>query len=324
MSEAFAFGPVPSRRLGRSLGVNNIPPKVCTYSCVYCQLGKAVSVSTQRRAFYPPEEVAAAVQERLRAAYAQGQGVDYITVVPDGEPTLDLHLGRLLTLLKRLGVPVAVITSGSLLWQDEVRSALCLADWVSLKADAAGEGPWRRVDRPHRALRLSQILRGMAAFREQFGAFLATETMLVWGANDSAKELEAIADLVASLRPDTAYIAVPVRPPAESWVLPAAEGALLALHAALSARGVRAELLTGYEGNAFSASGDAKADLLSITAVHPMRRDAVEELLRRDGADWGLVHELLGSGILVELEYGQERFYLRKLPSRPHARGRRQ
>ena len=130
-----------------------------------------------------------------------GPGVDYVTVVPDGEPTLDLHLGRLLTLLKRLGVPVAVITNGSLLWQDEVRSALCLADWVSLKADAAGEGPWRRVDRPHRALRLSQILRGMAAFREQFGAFLATETMLVWGANDSAKELEAIADLVASLRP---------------------------------------------------------------------------------------------------------------------------
>ena len=312
MQEALAFGPVPSRRLGRSLGINNVPPKTCTYSCVYCQLGSAVMATTTRRTFFSPADIRAAVMERLADVRVQGEEVDYLTFVPDGEPTLDANLGQSIAAV----IKVAVISNGSLTPDAPVRQELSTADWVSLKVDATTERIWRRVDRPHRDLRLGAIMQGMLAFRESFHGFLATETMLVRSLNDAADELESIPDFLALLRPEMAYIAIPTRPPAAAWVQPAEERTIQRAYQVFRARGVPAELLIGYEGDAFTASGDARSDLLSIMAVHPMRSDAVEELLRQDGADWGVVAELVGSGALVELEYEQERFYMRKLPSR--------
>jgi len=316
VQEAFAFGPVPSRRLGRSLGINNIPPKTCSYSCVYCQLGSAVSVTTERQAHYAPEAIAAAVRDRVVRARAEGEAIDYLTFVPDGEPTLDANLGRAIRQLRPLGIAIAVITNGSLLWREEVRADLSMADWVSLKVDAVSERVWRRLNRPHRGLSLAAIAAGMLAFREQFQGCLATETMLVQGVNDSDDELQALAAYLASLRPDTAYIAIPTRPPAADWVAPVSEAVLQRAYHAFAERGVPAEFLIGYEGDAFAASGDAKADLLSITAVHPMREDGVRDLLLRDNADWRTVAELIDSGDLIELDYRQQRFYMRRLPSR--------
>jgi wyosine [tRNA(Phe)-imidazoG37] synthetase (radical SAM superfamily) len=106
-----AFGPVPSRRLGRSLGINNIPPKACTYSCVYCQVGRTSEMQVERRSFYDPEEVVQDVWDRVQRSTEAGETIDYLTFVPDGEPTLDVHLGREIELLKPLGIPIAVITN---------------------------------------------------------------------------------------------------------------------------------------------------------------------------------------------------------------------
>ena len=110
-----AFGPVPSRRLGRSLGINNIPPKHCSYSCVYCQVGRTEALSHERRQFYPPEQIVAEVTRRVAELRATNQPVDYLTFVADGEPTLDQHLGSLITQLRPLDVKIAVITNASLI-----------------------------------------------------------------------------------------------------------------------------------------------------------------------------------------------------------------
>ena len=128
-----AFGPVPSRRLGHSMGINNIPPKICTYSCVYCQVGRTINMQVERKSFYKPEEVVQGVETKIREAKERGEPVDYLTFVPDGEPTLDINLGNEIELLKPLGIKIAVISNASLIWQEQVRDDLRKADWVSLK-----------------------------------------------------------------------------------------------------------------------------------------------------------------------------------------------
>ena len=122
------FGPVPSRRLGRSLGINNVPPKKCSYSCVYCQLGDTIEKRTERGTFCDPEALVTCVSREVERLRSRGEPIDYLTVVPDGEPTLDLNLGRVLRALTPLGIPIAVITNGSLLWREEVRADLANAD----------------------------------------------------------------------------------------------------------------------------------------------------------------------------------------------------
>jgi len=131
---------------------------VCTYSCVYCQLGRTVCSQTGRRPFQSPEAVAAAVRDKLASARRAGERVDYLTFVPDGEPTLDANLGGTIRLLRPLGIPIAVISNGSLLDREDVRFDLAEADWVSFKIDAVSEETWRRVDRPHGRLQLRPIL----------------------------------------------------------------------------------------------------------------------------------------------------------------------
>ena len=131
-----AFGPVPSRRLGRSLGINNISPKVCTYSCVYCQLGRTIKMQVERRSFHDPLEIMRAVQDKVEKAREKGESIDYLTFVPDGEPTIDVHLGREIEFLRSLGIKIAVITNSSLIWREDVREDLMKADCVSLKIDS--------------------------------------------------------------------------------------------------------------------------------------------------------------------------------------------
>ncbi|MCD6087187.1 MAG: radical SAM protein [Candidatus Hydrothermae bacterium] len=313
-----AFGPVPSRRLGRSLGVNNIPVKICTYSCVYCQIGRTLKIQVDREKFYSPDEVFREVKEKVEDIKRKGEALDYITFVPDGEPTLDLNLGKEILLVKSLGFKVAVITNSSLIDRENLASELKLADLVSLKLDAVSEEMWRRVDRPARGLVYRDILEGMVRFRKEFEGEVITETMFVEELNDDRKEIDKIAGFLSELKPDRAYIAVPTRPPAERWVKPAGERALASAYAAFSeALGPeRVEFLVGFEGEEFVSTGDPVEDLLGITSVHPMREDALETYLRENRLSFEAVRKLIEEGKLLELEYGGHRFYMRKLPTR--------
>ena len=196
--ENIAFGPVPSRRLGKSLGINNIPPKTCSYSCVYCQLGKTSNMLVKRQGFYKPEDVSREVERKAHEAYLSNEKVDYLTFVPDGEPTLDINIGEEISLLKRIGIPIAVITNASLLWLDGVKEDLLGADFVSLKVDAVSQDLWRSINRPHKDLRLNMILEGIGEFTETFRGTVVSETMLI----DNVKyggELKEIASFLASL-----------------------------------------------------------------------------------------------------------------------------
>ncbi|MFP3852938.1 MAG: radical SAM protein [Anaerolineales bacterium] len=321
MDHEFAFGPVPSRRLGRSLGINNLPPKICSYACIYCQLGSTIKMQIERQHFYPADDVVSAVQQKVDGIRQRGERIDYLTFVPDGEPTLDLALGRMIRDLQSLRVKIAVITNASLLWQQEVRDALALADWVSVKVDAVRPESWRRLNRPHGSLELDAILEGMLTFAGSFGGDLMTETMLIDGINDRHADLTELADFLGQLTPQISYLAIPTRPPAESWVRPSPPDRINRAYLMVSDKIAHAELLLGYEGDAFSASGNSKQDLLSITAVHPMRQSAVHKLLKHNGEDWQVVNDLVAAGKLVELSSKGERYYLRALPTR-HASSR--
>jgi len=309
---ALTFGPVPSRRLGRSLGINNIPPKTCSYSCIYCQLGRTDTFASERRQFYQPGQIFDAVKQRVRECEDTGEVIDYLTFVPDGEPTLDSNLGRTLEALKVLDIPLAVITNSSLLWDKTVRDDLKTADFVSLKMDAASPEVWRRMNRPHGQLDFEQVLEGVKAFGAGFGGEFVTETMLVEGVNDSERELGATAEVIGHLQPAIAYIAVPTRPPAEGSARPPSPETLLLATEVFRRRTTRVEYLIGHEGNAFAASGDIERDLLSITAVHPMREDSVMELLRKNNADMAVVRSLVERGDLTETSYGGHTYFLRR------------
>ena len=311
-----AFGPVPSRRLGQSLGINNIPPKICTYSCVYCQLGSTIKMQVDRQLFYVPEELLKSVQRKVSSAQEKEETIDYLTFVPDGEPTLDVNLGDEIALLGALEIKTAVISNASLIWREDVREELGQADWVSLKVDAASEETWRRINRPHGKLNLASIQEGMLEFARHYDGALMTETMLVDGVNDGEENVRKVADFLARLQPDRAYLAIPTRPPAEPWARSPGEPMINRAYQVLSESVDHVEYLIGYEGNAFAFTGDVEQDLLSITAVHPMREDAVDAFVARAGADWTAVHQLVAQDRLVEAEYEGHRFYLRRLGGR--------
>ena len=314
-----AFGPVPSRRLGRSLGINNIPPKVCTFSCIYCQVGRTMQMQVERRAFYEPEDIVKEVQDKVDKARGMGEPIDYLTFVPDGEPTLDVNLGREIELLKPLGIRMAVISNGTLISRPDVRDELMQMDWVSLKVDSTREETWRKVNRPHRGLSLSSIMKGMLEFARAYPGELATETMLVRGVNDGERHAEEVADFLADLGPGKAYLSVPTRPPAEKRVQQPSEEIINRFYQILSKRIDHVEYLIGYEGNAFASSGNAPEDLLSITAVHPMREEAVRDLLSRADADWSIVQRLVGQGQLVVAEHDGRRFYMRRIHAKQNS-----
>lgn len=310
--EKIIFGPVPSRRLGRSLGINNIPPKICSYACVYCQIGKTLRMTVQRQSFYGPERIFREVDEKVRELRALGEKVDYLTFVPDGEPTLDSALGKTIKLLKPLQIKIAVITNASLLSISKVRNDLALADWVSAKIDSLNLKTWKKINRPHGRLNLKAITDGILEFARTFKGTLVTETMLVSGLNDSLREIEDLSTFIADLAPAMSYLAVPTRPPAESWVRPPAASQVNQAYQIFIQKSLPVELLIGYEGSTFVSTGQPKDDLLSIASVHPMRQEAVDKLLRMAGAGWEVVESLLNSGQLVETEYQGKKFYLRK------------
>ncbi len=309
------FGPVPSRRLGQSLGINNIPPKTCSYSCVYCQIGRTHRMQISRQAFYDPEVIAEEVSKRVASLRAHGEGIDYLSFVPDGEPTLDTRIAETIELLKNLAIPVAVITNSSLLSVPQVRQAISGAHWVSVKIDAVSPRTWHRINRPYRGLKLAEILDGIMEFSSSFKGCLTTETMLVRGVNESEDEVRSIAEFISQIKPETSYISVPTRPPAEPWVRPPTEATLNMAHHVFTSFSLSSELLMGHETQPFGFTGDVTSDILGATAVHPMRKQSVLQLLAKAGASWSTVEDLLASGKLVEVRYEGECFYIRSLPN---------
>lgn len=310
---SIVFGPIPSRRLGRSLGINNIPPKVCSYSCVYCQIGLTDSMSIERKEFYSPDEILKEVSEKVNQLRNANEVIDYLAFVPDGEPTLDKNIGKTIDLLKPLGIKIAVITNSSLIWDKNVIEDLMNADWVSVKIDTVNENIWRKIDRPNGKLNFEKILSGIKTFASSFKGIMVTETMLVKGVNDNVESIKSTAELIKQLNPDKAYILVPTRPPAEKFVVAPDEEDLNMAYQVFNSCINTVELLTGSEGIDFSYSSDAEKELLSILAVHPMRKDAVEKFLNKARSDWNLIENLINNNVLKEVKYSDSTFFVKNI-----------
>jgi wyosine [tRNA(Phe)-imidazoG37] synthetase (radical SAM superfamily) len=217
-SSGCVFGPVPSRRLGRSLGIDMVPLKTCTFNCIYCQLGRTTCQTLDRKPYVPGGQVIGELEEKLSRLSSPP---DYITFSGSGEPTLNSEIGWVIREINRLTkIPIAVLTNGSLLHHETVRNALQQADLVIPTLDAASPQLFKFINRPHPSLRFSQILSGLKDFRREFGGQVWLEVMLCSGINDDPKEIWRLRKTLDPIGPDRIQLNTVIRPPAEEFVSP--------------------------------------------------------------------------------------------------------
>lgn len=306
------FGPVPSRRLGKSLGINNIASrKVCSYSCIYCQVGITKDLRTKQATFYKPNDIFAAVKKHLDRLNEKDKP-DYLTFVSNGEPTLDRHLGETIETLKIFGIPIAVITNASLLFNPNVRDALYLADWVSVKVDSNDRTIWEWINRPVRNLDFECYRESIIDFSAKYSGKLMTETMLVSGVNDSQNALKQTAELIYSIQPDIAYLSIPTRPPAVSSIKIPTESAMIEAHQILSEKNIQTEFLIGFEGTNTGYTGNIIEDIVDMCTVHPIREDTMMELLKKDNATPDILTSLIEQKYIKAVQYNLKTFYIRR------------
>jgi wyosine [tRNA(Phe)-imidazoG37] synthetase (radical SAM superfamily) len=240
----YVFGPVPSRRLGRSLGVDIVPRKVCTLDCVYCQVGRTTELTVERGDFVPVEAVLA----DLQAALVRGPRPDYVTISGSGEPTLNVRLGEIIAGVRKItDVPVAIITNGTLLGEADVRRDCAGADLVAPSLDAGDEATYQRINRPTRGLTLAGLVDGLAAFRREFAGKYWLEVFVVAGVNDSPEQVAKMRGLIERINPDRVQVNTATRPTAEAEV-----GAVPAARLAEIARelGLKAEVIAEFKAKA--------------------------------------------------------------------------
>ncbi|HEY84502.1 MAG TPA: radical SAM protein [Chloroflexi bacterium] len=274
----YIFGPVPSRRLGQSLGIDTIPLKTCNWNCVYCQLGRSKPLVNERNPYFPSEDILAEVEAALKS-HAPDE-IDWLTFVGSGEPTLHSDIGRLIRGVKAMSnKPVAVITNGALLYTAKVQHALASADAVLPTLDAGSAELYHRINRPYPTLTFERLIRGLIIFRRAYSGKLWVEVMLARGLNDTEAALRDIAAALRRIQPDEVHINLPTRPPVETWVQPPDEEGLLRARAIL---GNIARVVAPIEGT-FDLSGYESAvdAIVAIITRHPMRQEQLEETLAR-------------------------------------------
>lgn len=302
------FGPVPSRRLGQSLGIDTIPLKTCNWNCVYCQLGRTVPLANERKNYLVPEAILAEVQAALDA-HRSGE-IDWVTFVGSGEPTLHAGIGLLIRQVQALAdLPVAVITNGALLYLPEVRAELAAADAVLPTLDAGTPELYRAINRPHPDITFDRLVDGLIIFRQEYAGKLWIEVMLVRDLNDTEEALHDLATVLRRIGPDEVHINLPTRPPAETWVRPPDEAGLMRATAILgdTARAVRPAV-----GIFDLGSGSDLTDaVIAIITRHPMREDELRRTLQaRAQADVDeVLAQLAASGRAQVVERHGTRFW---------------
>ena len=301
----FVYGPVASRRLGFSLGVDIIPFKTCTLDCVYCQLGSTGRSTVRRRSWYPPEAILAQIKEAIDS----GQRIDVITFSGSGEPTLSRDLGFLIRSIKKMtGIPVAVLTNGTLLGRRDVRRDLAAADVVGPSLDAVPAALFRRVNRPHASLDNRKVIDGLVRFRDEFAGEIRLEVMLVKGVNDSPAAIEAIKRAVVRIRPDRIELNTVVRPPADRRAGALSAAALARIRARL---GPKAEVVASFaERKQAPASGDLDRAILVTVGRRPQTAaDIAAALGRHRDEVLKALSRLLARGRIRRRDHGGKTYF---------------
>ncbi len=276
------FGPVPSRRLGRSLGIDPIPMKTCNWNCVYCQLGRSTPLVNDRRDYVPIDEIL----EELESVLEQHKpgDIDWVSIVGSGESLLHMYIGDLVTRIKdTTDLPVAIFTNGSLLSVPDVRAAILTADAVMPSIDAGTPEMFKKVDRPHPGISFDAYVDGLVAFRNEYDGKFWPEVMLIKNLNDTEEALRDIAGVLRRLKPDLVHINLPTRPPAETWIEPPDEDGLLR---ALAILGDAAQVVhpsaVELDLAGFESVVDAVTDIVSR---HPTREDEIKRALAKWSED---------------------------------------
>ncbi|MCK9536295.1 MAG: radical SAM protein [Bacilli bacterium] len=272
----YIYGPIPSRRLGRSLGIAPIPVKTCNYSCVYCQLGRTDKMTLTRQMFYPVQDILAELKDAIQGNIEY----DVVSVVGNGEPTLYSGLGTLIQETRKyVAKPIAVITNGALLYDSIVRSELKGADIVMPSLDAYDEISFHQINRGHHGLSFERVLSGIIEFSHEYTADLWLEIMIIAGVNDSDESLEKLRDLTKLIRFNRLYINTPIRPPAEPWVTASTPERLSRAACILGGTSIEHFSPTPYQ----SGIDDDYRAVISLIGRHAMREQEIISFLRIRG-----------------------------------------
>ena len=266
----FLFGPVPSRRLGLSLGINVIPYKICSYNCVYCEAGKTTKLTVERESFFDPSKIE---REFIENVNKMGK-IDVVTFSGGGEPTLNKDLGRLIRFIKDKGFRVAVLTNGSLMFREDVREDLMDADVVIPSLDAALNDSFIKINRPHGSLRIKRIIDGLAEFCKDFKGEVWLEVLLAKDLNNSKEDLEALSDAINKIKPSKVQVGTVDRPPAESWVEKLSDKEMMDAYVYLAAHtSVEVELIGKFNKENDAFKDDIERAILKLINIRPCSED---------------------------------------------------
>lgn len=293
----YIFGPVPSRRMGRSLGISPIPKKTCNYSCVYCQLGRTNKMTNKREEYFLLEDILSEFDSNHNE-----DNYDVVTIVGEGEPTLYSRLGELITeIKKRSKKPVAVITNGALLYDKDVRKELMNADIVLPSLDSYNEEIFKKVDRPYARLKFKEVWQGLVDFTKEYNGQIYMELMLMNGINDDEKSLFEFKNLLNQIRYDKLYINTPIRPPAEKYIEESSKESIQ--NAVKILNGISIDMLSSI-GFSSDIEDDYQA-VLSIIGRHPMNQFEIISFLesRENENTYKVIQQLNQDNNICKMEY---------------------
>ena len=304
----YVYGPVPSRRLGNSLGIDPLPSKTCNYQCIYCQLGKTNNFTNIRKNYFPKKDILTEIEKAIKL---NENKFDYITFVGSGEPTLYKDLKDLIMRTKELSEkPVCVITNGSLLYQKEVQNGLMYSDVVLPSLDAGDETSFIKINRPHPSINFDNLIQGFIDFRKIFEGKFWIEVMLMKGINDTKEELLKIKEKLDLIKPDRIDINVPIRPPVEKWVKIPDKNIISLLNAIF---GDYTNIFFPEEGTFKIYSSNFENEVLSILKRHPMRQNQIIETFSSSGFSKDVVisnlKKLKSENKIKEISYNKQIFW---------------
>lgn len=282
--ERYLFGPVPSRRLGLSLGVDIVPLKTCTQNCLYCQLGKDAPQLLERKSYVPIADVLDEIQQRIHA----GLKADYITISGSGEPTLHAELGQLIDQIHQItSIPVAIITNGSLLWRADVRNDCARADVVLPSLDAGDADTFQKINLPHPDIHFDQFIEGLASFRKTYSGKIWLEVFICEGINDSQSSLDKIGGIIDKINPDKVQLNTAVRPTAHKHIQPVSPEKMDRIARQL---GRGAEVIADYKQTKSGLSTCTPHSVLEMLSRRPC---SIDDLCSGLGADKAIVEQTI-------------------------------
>jgi wyosine [tRNA(Phe)-imidazoG37] synthetase (radical SAM superfamily) len=301
----YTYGPVPSRRLGYSLGIDIIPHKICTFDCIYCQLGRTTDKTLIRKEYTPVEPILKDVNSVLTI----NQRIDHVTFSGSGEPTLHKNIGYLIDELKKLTkIPIAVLTNGSLLYTPEVRNDLKNADVVLPTLCTADQGVFRKIHRSHAQLNISAIIEGYIEFRKIYQGKIWLELMLVRGINDRLAQIEDMMDVIRKINPDKIHLNTVVRPPSEEYAQPVPMAGLEKIR---SVMGEKCEIIVDFKPGVVGETHSERLE--GIAAMIARRPVTMDDLVNASGLHKNqilkYIQMLLAQGRIEISRHGQKDYY---------------